>query len=1299
MAGETTIYDQAPEYTQEDYDNGKKLLPTCRFFDAWKRMSPLTLKKPHKPTEYCDPAPNPFTALFGTGAYSMRDKKKEMFNSELPFLTLTWKGCNRVSFWIAIVVGILCGAAHWAAVEILQVTTSSDWSWVWSVWETRTDPETGQLSPSFNWVGLRGIWAPLASAVGGFILSSGSAEAIRWSSQMFIPSDERGQPEDNPPQRLPGYVMGAFSRQNLQFLFYTPKMSDGEKTAEKRSAHVCLIFDPNRIRIATFTVGFGLLLGGVVGYWLIIDSTLSGIIGYVGYIATGLALIGGALIGFLTALGKEHIDECKRTFEYMKERKQQWELTWDEILRSADPPDWVQTKPILTGYDIDLKEHTFLLRNGESIAPYHEVDDIPAHLSGCEAAIVEGGTGQKADIQITDDPTPRFVVMQTTKTPELNPTHQPHLYTWEIPEESSEGSYAEVAQLPMFVLRNTINHAFRSAKIAAAQIVGAWQHHKLDGTKSKKTDNPDGLPPPTQKEPVVWQVLLSNRGGASKLQAALGRMPELKQALRCDWVRMKEPEDKQGNLELWFASCQPSSMILKDERKSKSANRQAIPGGSSMVDASSTRKEIIEMDWRHLITTILKEIPGGFRVESQDIWNSDHGEQTIVHTVFYPKLDADKLAANLEGDLDASFLYAYNDDTSFKTHIVWGWNIPKNAYLDPDAHENTRRETLIAAFRKNWATSGGKSTYTLPDIQKVTFHSDPDRGIDVAEIHCLPGNSKPISSLQLTDITKTQTNMAIEWLRVGQTYDGELGYSIAISRDLPPKEAFQPDTELSRWMYALEKTWALAEKKPELYGLRCLDVQPLDKDNLLFLSEWKLPPGTSPYVVSNRLTDLSPQYEEPVGIPSIIDQKGENVSMKLVFGEHVDTDRWISNEMQETVAGWDWANNMDICQVVTADHKVPIIKETRITNRSYTHHIILPRGMSPDDLKNNLGKIQAAGNYSFLEFQEIGGENIEAVCSHQDPFGPNVVLPKLFPRPKEWMYLPIGMGVRESPYSMKGFDPYTVAWDLKNSPHMLLSGTTGGGKSVCLRTIAAGAIASGFELYLVDAQKFGGDFKGIKDSSLMTTGAAWSVDEAHELIKEIYFDMKERTKYNVANGVTAWYELPPSKRPRPKLLIIDEAFTMLDESPGDPEENNKKKELKLWIGKLAAEARAAGVHMILAVQRGTVKAIEGNLKNNLSARLLLGPANDDARKVGLLQPSEVPKPTGIMPKGRGVFEQAGWAGIVQIFWPGETADVLDNIIGIYRRIAKRSDEATQRVILEAIEKDLTMAASLAGAED
>ena len=291
----------------------------------------------------------------------------------------------------------------------------------------------------------------------------------------------------------------------------------------------------------------------------------------------------------------------------------------------------------------------------------------------------------------------------------------------------------------------------------------------------------------------------------------------------------------------------------------------------------------------------------------------------------------------------------------------------------------------------------------------------------------------------------------------------------------------------------------------------------------------------------------------------------------------------------------------------------------------------------------------------------------------------HVDMPEPVLRPDNWHHLPISVAVRDNPGTMEGYEQYTVAWNLMNSPHMLLSGTTGAGKSVALRTLAVAAIASCYDICLIDTQKLGGDFSGIKDFCVSEENIALSIEEAHELIGRLYETCRERSAWNVTNGVTAWCDLPASIRPRPILVMIDEAFNMMEKIPGGKlaeAENRMKQDIRLWIGKLASESRSAGIHLVLTVQRATVAYVDGNLKNNLSARLLLGPANADARKVGLLQPETAPELVGLVPKGRGIFEQSGKTEVVQMFYPGGTDEIVYSLKKVYQHameIAHRSD--------------------------
>lgn len=186
-------------------------------------------------------------------------------------------------------------------------------------------------------------------------------------------------------------------------------------------------------------------------------------------------------------------------------------------------------------------------------------------------------------------------------------------------------------------------------------------------------------------------------------------------------------------------------------------------------------------------------------------------------------------------------------------------------------------------------------------------------------------------------------------------------------------------------------------------------------------------------------------------------------------------------------------------------------------------------------------------------------------------------------------------------------------FDLRKAPHVLIAGSTGGGKSVYMNVIITSLIMANtpdeLELFLVDAKRGVelGPYAGLPHVKALVT----SKEEVPALLRALHAHMNARyerfadvgvrdlDEYNVACKQRALRRLPA------QVVLIDElASVMLDK--------DLKKEVVPLLSDLIALGRAAGVHLILATQRPTVDVVDGTIKGQCPTRIsfLVPQAND-----------------------------------------------------------------------------------------
>ena len=219
-----------------------------------------------------------------------------------------------------------------------------------------------------------------------------------------------------------------------------------------------------------------------------------------------------------------------------------------------------------------------------------------------------------------------------------------------------------------------------------------------------------------------------------------------------------------------------------------------------------------------------------------------------------------------------------------------------------------------------------------------------------------------------------------------------------------------------------------------------------------------------------------------------------------------------------------------------------------------------------------------------------------------------------------------------------------VVTDLAKMPHLLIAGTTGSGKSVCVNSILMSilykATPDEVKLLLIDPKMVEfSKYKGIphllipvvSDAKKAAGALAWAVNEMLQRYKIFSeYDCKDIDSYNslieknmnymeknppVVNEegeeiqpVLEVNGLPVAKEKMSRVVIaIDELADLMMAAPSEVEDS---------ICRLAQMARAAGMHLILATQRPTVNVITGLIKANVPSRISLKvSSNTDSRTI------------------------------------------------------------------------------------
>jgi len=189
--------------------------------------------------------------------------------------------------------------------------------------------------------------------------------------------------------------------------------------------------------------------------------------------------------------------------------------------------------------------------------------------------------------------------------------------------------------------------------------------------------------------------------------------------------------------------------------------------------------------------------------------------------------------------------------------------------------------------------------------------------------------------------------------------------------------------------------------------------------------------------------------------------------------------------------------------------------------------------------------------------------------------------------------------------------------DLTKMPHLLIAGTTGSGKSVCINAIILSLLMTKrpdhVKMILIDPKMVElSQFKGVPHlmcpivtdlvrAERILEWAVTTMDERYELLAEAR--VKNISEYNELGADEVYVRLEPatdeerariSTRLPHIVIIIDELADLM---------MTAAKEVEHHLSRLAQKSRAVGVHIIVATQRPEVKVVTGLIKSNLPCRI------------------------------------------------------------------------------------------------
>ncbi len=302
--------------------------------------------------------------------------------------------------------------------------------------------------------------------------------------------------------------------------------------------------------------------------------------------------------------------------------------------------------------------------------------------------------------------------------------------------------------------------------------------------------------------------------------------------------------------------------------------------------------------------------------------------------------------------------------------------------------------------------------------------------------------------------------------------------------------------------------------------------------------------------------------------------------------------------------------------------KIPTKKERENSNNSENHDPeFLERILLDFGVNGNIKKVSHGPVVTLNEFEPAAGVKVSKIINLSDDIarntssesarisiipGSNTIGIELPKNSRENVYLseilnnsdfkkkevklPIALG--------KSISGKPIVGDLSSMPHLLIAGTTGSGKSVCINTIILSLLyrhtPDKCKFILIDPKMLElSTYEGIPHLLCpVITEAKKAASVLGWVVKEMESRYRLMTKEGVRNidGYNTKHKLP-----MPFIVVVVDEMSDLMLVAG--------KEIENYIQKLSQMARAAGIHIIMATQRPSVDVITGTIKANFPTRI------------------------------------------------------------------------------------------------
>ena len=283
----------------------------------------------------------------------------------------------------------------------------------------------------------------------------------------------------------------------------------------------------------------------------------------------------------------------------------------------------------------------------------------------------------------------------------------------------------------------------------------------------------------------------------------------------------------------------------------------------------------------------------------------------------------------------------------------------------------------------------------------------------------------------------------------------------------------------------------------------------------------------------------------------------------------------------------------ELLEKVFADFNIQIIvKNTRIGPVVTLYEILPAAGIKINTIINLADDISRSMGVGAVRISQIFGTQFLGVEVPND-FRENVTIKELLSNEnfkKTFHKIPICIG--------KDISGKIEVIDLSKTPHLLVAGTTGSGKSVFINTLLASLLykfhPEQLRLILIDPKML--ELSVYNDIAHLLTPVVTEPKKAIITLKWVCKEMERR--YSMMNeegtrNLESYNERSTEKLPYIVVFIDEMADLMMTAG----------KEVEHYVQRLAQMARACGIHLVMATQRPSVDIITGSIKANFPSRI------------------------------------------------------------------------------------------------